>query len=40
VRFKLLALDNRLVLRKAGRLSKGDAAATDAAVRLVFGPVR
>jgi mRNA interferase MazF len=36
VRFKLFTLDNGLILRKAGRLSKVDAAATERAVRAVL----
>ena len=36
VRFKLFTLDNRLVLRKAGKLSKADAATADSALRTVL----
>ena len=36
VRFKLFAIDNRLVLRKSGRLGKTDREAVEKAVRTVF----
>lgn len=37
VRFKLFTLDNRLVLRTAGKLAKIDRDVVDAAMRVVFG---
>ena len=36
VRFKLFTMDNRLVLRKAGRLAKADRETVDRAMRAVF----